>query len=265
MAVFIAVVVYIYHYMKYLRYLSFLVVLIGCRNPSKQAHHADTADSVISVKEPDHSRYPTRQDTILIVTEIGDTLRYGKAYFNRVVDEHPEFFKEYPDDPDEAYDNYGRKNGFPGEVGQDTYYTLYAYFLKQKNGAEPFALQRQKLVDIYSRINLLFGRLQYGGTFFMHQHWRILGYAEYAICLLPKDKSEHSKTYDITRQKELYIRSLRQLIADESSIDSETLGPEKKKRDRELNQIVDELDGLITELFYLRRAQAFHYGYYEYY
>ena len=164
-----------------------------------------------------------------------------------------------------AFDNYSRKNGFSGEVGQDAYYILYAYFLKQKNGAEPFAFQRQKLVDIYSRINLLFGRSQYAGTFFMHQHWRILGYAEYAICLLSKDKPEYTKTYDVTRQKELYTRSLQQLIADESSIDSETWGQEKKKCDRELNQIVDELDRLITGIFYLRRAQNFQYTYYEYY
>lgn len=95
--------------------------------------------------------------------------------------------------------------------------------------------------------------------------WCIIsGYAAYAVYLLPKDKQEYTKTYDMARQKDLYIRSLRQLIADESSVDVETLGQETKKRNQELNQIVDELDGLITELFYLRRAQAFQYRYYAY-
>lgn len=94
---------------------------------------------------------------------------------------------------------------------------------------------------------------------------RILGYAEYSIYLFPKEKNELEKTYDITKQKKLYIKSLRQLIEDESKIDFETLGQEKIIRNKELNTIVDELEKLITDNFYLRRAQEFQYRYYEYY
>lgn len=142
---------------------------------------------------------------------------------------------------------------------------MYAYFLKQRNGVTEFAQQRQKLIDIYSNINSLFGHFEYGGTYFGHQSSRILGYAEYSIYLLPKTKDDISKTYNITTQKELYVKSLRQLIEDESKIDFNTLGQEKIERTKKLNKIVDELDKLITDNFYLRRAQEFHYGYYEYY
>lgn len=83
--------------------------------------------------------------------------------------------------------------------------------------------------------------------------------------MLPKTKDDISKTYDITKQKEFYIKSLRQLIEDESKIDFETLGQEKIARNKNLNAIVDELDKLITDNFYLRRAQEFQYGHYEYY
>ena len=38
---------------------------------------------------------------------------------------------------------------------------------------------------------------------------------------------------------------------------------EKAKRMKELNKIVDNLDKLITDIFYLRKAQAFHYKYYN--
>ncbi|CAD0007029.1 hypothetical protein FLACHUCJ7_03104 [Flavobacterium chungangense] len=114
-------------------------------------------------------------------------------------------------------------------------------------------------------INSLFGHFQYGGTYFGHQKMRILGYAEYSIYLLPKENNEIEKTYDITKQKELYIKSLRQLIKDESEIDFETLGQEKIERNKKLNEIVDKLNTLISDNFYLRRAQDFHYGHYEYY
>jgi len=91
-----------------------------------------------------------------------------------------------------------------------------------------------------------------------------LGYAEYSIYLISEIKIE--KTYDITKQKELYIKSLRQLIEDESKIDFETLDKDKKsERKKELNKIVNELDSFITDIFYLRRAQEFQYEYYEYY
>ena len=53
---------------------------------------------------------------------------------------------------------------------------------------------------------------------------------------------------------------------DESTIDNNYLGNEDEriKRTKKLNKIVDELDSLITDNFYLRRAQEFHYGHYEY-
>ena len=80
-----------------------------------------------------------------------------------------------------------------------------------------------------------------------------------------KEKKNISKTYGIKKQKANYIESLRQLIEDESKIDFKTSGINKIERIQKLNKIVDELDKLITDNFYLRRAQEFQYGHYEYY
>ena len=222
-------------------------------------------DTLKKDPEVDNSNFYTKQDTVLIATEIGDTLKYSKKDFNSIVNKHKEFFEEYPANPDQAYFNDNDKEEFGSEVGQDNYFVLYAYFLKQKNGVKEFAKQRQKLIDIFSKINSLFGNFEYGGTYFGHQRSRILGYAEYSIYLLPKTKDEISKSYDIKYQKELYIKSLRQLIEDESKIDFNTLGKEKIERNKKLNKKVDDLDKLITDNFYLRRAQEFHYQHYEYY
>ena len=245
--------------------LTITIGLLSCNNQPKQVDKTTIANTDTKTTKVDNSKYYTQQDTILIATEIGDTLKYAKADFNNIVDKHTEFFEEYPDNPDQAYFNDNDKEEFGSEVGQDNYYALYAYFLKQKNGVKEFAQQRQKLIDIYSNINSLFRHFEYGGTYFGHQSRRILGYAEYSIYLLPKNKDDISKTYDITKQKELYIKSLRQLIDDESKIDFNTLGQEKIERTKKLNKIVDELDKLITDNFYLRRAQEFQYGHYEYY
>ncbi|RZJ89230.1 MAG: hypothetical protein EOO20_11540 [Chryseobacterium sp.] len=245
--------------------LTITIGLLSCNNQPKQVDKTTIANTDIKTSKADNSKFYTQQDTILIATEIGDTLKYAKSDFNKIVDEHPELFQEFPEHPDKLYYRFVNSVDFGSEQGQDVYYALYAHFLKQKNGITKYIQQRKKLIEIYSRINSLFGHLQYGGTYFGHQQMRILGYAEYSIYLFPKEKNELEKTYEITKQKDLYIKSLRQLIEDENKIDFETLGKEKIIRSQKLNAIIDEIEKLVTDNFYLRRTQEFHYSNYEYY
>ena len=245
--------------------MTITIGLLSCNNQPKQVDKTAIDNPDIKTIKIENSQYYTQQNTIIIATEIGDTLRFSKSDFNKIVDEHPELFQEFPEHPDKLYYRFVNSVDFGSEQGQDVYYTLYAYFLKQRNGIEKFAQQRKNLIEIYSKINSLFGDFQYGGTYFGHQQMRILGYAEYSIHLFPKVKNKFEKTYDITKQKELYIMSLRQLIQDESKIDFETFRQEKIRRTKKLNEIVDEIDNLITNNFYLRRTQEFHYSNYEYY
>ncbi len=245
--------------------LTITIGLISCNNQHKQVESIAINNTDKLISKVDNSKYYTQQDSVLISTEIGDTLKYSKSDFNSIVEKHTEFFKNYPENPDQTYFNGNDKEEFASEVGQDNYYVLYAYFLKQRNGVKEFSQQRRKLIEIYSNINSLFENFEYGGTYFGHQRSRILGYAEYSIYLLPKTKEDITKTYDITKQKKLYISTLRQLIEDESKIDFETLGKKKIERIKKLNAIVDELSKLITDNFYLRRAQEFQYLHYEYY
>ena len=230
--------------------------------------HANQDDSYIkkaNSKENRLSKYYIQTDSLIIHTEIGETARFSKKDINEIINNHPEFFDEIPISPDWSYNKYVNGVDFGSEVGKDAYYLLYAYFLKQKNGNKKYASQRIRLINIYSNINALFQKFQYGGTYFGHQHLRILGYAEYAIYLMPKEGELTDKKYNINQQKALYIKSLKQLIKDENQLDFDTPGKEKPERLKELHQIVDELDKLITNLFYLRRAQEFQYSNYEYY
>lgn len=216
------------------------------------------------VNQAERTKYYTQKDTLLVSTEVGDPLRFSKAEFNQIVDNHPELYSKFHHSADYLYYQYGNTGDFRSEAGQDSYYVLYAYFLKQKNGIETYMSQRNALVAIYSNINDLFAHFQYGGTFFGHQTLRILGYAEYSVYLYSIKNDKFEKTYNIATQKTLYIKSLRQMVADESNMDFETLGEEKVKRTKMMNQIIDKLDSLITDVFYLRRAQAFQYEHYEY-
>jgi hypothetical protein len=248
--------------------IMFALFVLGCNSQTaadkqRKAWIGDD-NSVFTQKE--ESGYYTNERFVEIITETHDTLKFTQQEFNTIVDAHPEFYQEWCTNPDYLYHKYGDSSDFGSEQGEDVYFTLYAYFLKQKHGVQEFAVPRRKLIDIYENLNSLFGHLQYGGSYFGHQRLRILGYAEYSICLYPRRTDILEKTYDITKQKALYINSLRQLIKDESTIDFETLGKsEKAARGQRLNKLVDKLESLITDIFYLRRAQAFQFDNYEYY
>lgn len=231
----------------------------------KYVNQNDSVSKIASAKKHKINQHYIESDSLIIPTEIGETLRFGKKEINEIIENHPEFFEESISSPDLTHHKYVKSIDFSSEAGKDIYYALYAYFLKQKNGVKKYGQQRLKLIGIYSKINSLFGNIQHGGTYFGHQGIRILGYAEYAIYIMPKEGERLEKTYNISKQKELYIKSLRQLIADEDKVDFNTITKEKSTRRKKLNKIIDELDKSITDLFYLRQAQQFQYVNYEYY
>jgi F0F1-type ATP synthase membrane subunit b/b' len=81
--------------------------------------------------------------------------------------------------------------------------------------------------------------------------------------VLSLDKENDTDQYDISKQKKLYIQTLRQIIEDESAIDFESLGQNKIDRIKKMNALVDEIDHLITNSYDLRCTQYFHYQYYS--
>lgn len=137
---------------------------------------------------------------------------------------------------------------------------VYTYFLKSKNGVEKYDSERQKMISIYKKINSLNSNINYGGTYYGHQYKRILGYAEFSIYDLINNKID--KSYEINKQGDLFIQSLNQYITDEVTMDGSLSKNEKKDRINELTSITDDLSKLITNSFYLRKAQEFQYRYY---
>lgn len=215
-------------------------------------------------------KYHTRKDTVYIFSQARDTLKFSREEFNDIIDNFPELYSMNTADPDSTYsiskiwvdlvDSSGNKNhiSFNSEVGQDVYYILYAYFLKQKNGIVKYSIRRKNLLVIYRTLNSLFGALNYGGTYYGHQYSRIEGYAEFSIFWFRHYEDYFDRPYDISKQKEFYIAGLKQLIIDEVKIDNNQIRErEKDERRKELFGLVDNLNKEITDNFYLRMAQSF--------
>ena len=251
--------------MKKIIYVLTLVVF-ACSVPSKDSKTLvnQTIEETNNESNSNFKQSNIEDDTLLIFPDIDDTLLYSKNDFQIIIEKHPEFFEEYIGHPDQLYYNHHEFEYFSSEVGQDNFYMIYAYFLREKVEGK-FSKKRKQLIEIYRNINRLHSRIQYSGTYFGHQYYRICGYAEYDLYYHSLDE-EFEKTYNISKQKKLYIKSLRQLIEDEMEIDFEVQSDHKKivERRKSLNEIVDKIERSITDIFFLRKAQAFHYKHYVY-
>lgn len=211
--------------------------------------------------------YYTTKDSVLLASFEDDVVYVLKNDFNDVVRKHPEFFVEYPTDPERTYAKNSDEQ-FMSEVGQDDYYLYYAYFLRNTNEMynidDDFNYQRNKAMIIYTRLNRIFGLLDGGGPGYMHLYRRTFGEAEYAVYLyaLTRDRDDFTVKYDITKQKDLFKQTLKQIVTDrlENTYDiNETEKPDLKE---ELFALINDIDSQITDSFYLTQAQQFYYNNY---
>jgi hypothetical protein len=208
--------------------------------------------------------YPDDKDTVAIQNDYGDTAVFTKGKLRQILKHYPELNRgALP--PDWAFakaELEDREFGdqFRSELGQDNYYQLYAYFHKIRHDKKKYQVERETLTNLYNHINYIFHILTHGGTYFGHQDARIEGYVEYDL----QSIDQYQKEFDISKQKELYINTLKQIINDEITVDADTPESEKPKLKNELLKTVNEIDSLITNYFYLKITQRFQYMYYQY-
>lgn len=253
-----------------------MLFLSACHNTQKKntvpLPETISADSKSSV---DKAQLYITADSIVIAENEFDTITYSKKEFNEIIDYFPTLNESVPVHPDISYaqsgyfrdikDSDGVKKhiSFGSEVGQDRYYILYAYFLKQRNQGVLLDQRRKNLTTIYQAVNDIFALLNYGGTFFGHQQRRICGYVQFGVYQYKTGKDFFTVDYDIAEQKNLYLKALRQVISDKIKTDNEI--PYKNSKDvkqKELYTYVTKLDSLITDNFYLKKAQEFQYSNY---
>ena len=215
----------------------------------------------------------TKQDNVYIE----DNLSYSKEDFNNIVLHFPALYLERVQSPDITYNLDSewvdiKENGkekridFGGRCGQDNFYKLYAYFLQKKDTLEKFKIMRKNLKEIFQAISDFNGILHYGGTFYGHMDERISADVEYSI--YSSNNDFYLKKYDIKNQKKAFIKSLLTQMNDEINNDVNMLisGNKHKniaKRKAELKKYIDKLDILITDYFYLKKAQEFNYSHYS--
>lgn len=250
--------------MKNLAFLLIAFLLFSCTNTDKKRKFSksDTSATQINTQKKSITDASDGKDTVNINIDLDDADKHTKTELRKILEKNPELNEKYISSPDECYAKRTTENDdYLSELGQDEYYALYAYFLRQKNSEKQYNQQREKLIDIYRDINSIYQKLAGGGTYFGHQYTRILGYAEYSICL-GKGNNYYIKNYNIAGQKNLYINSLKQHMYDEVNNDGELSPKEKSDKQLELLKTITDIDRLITNYFYLKMAERFQYSHY---
>lgn len=249
-----------------------LVLLVwGCQNAKVESRNVKI-DSTRK-QEKKTVKDTTRQGLVPVVF-YDDTINFAAQHLYLAKKTIPQFSEEFFQNPDEAYATRGMGyepkteeekafNTFGCEVCQDDYYLMYAYFLRQRNGETKHVEERKTLIALFRLINSLNGRLRGGGTYFGHQYNRIYAYAEYAVYTSNKDFDDEKK-YPIAKEKGFFIGGLKQKVLDDEryNFDVAVGAVAKKERKEELLQIVDQINKLISNHFYLKRAQGFQYSNY---
>lgn len=151
------------------------------------------------------------------------------------------------------------------------FYVLYGHFLKERNGKKADAALRERTKKSFKIINDIYREISDGHpSYFRHQEVCISGYAEFVVYNYLRFGKFLDKKYDITKQRQLYIQSLRREIldaeADPESIVYGYMGKhtdeERKRRVDTALQLVNELEPYIETYFDLKAVQQYQYGHY---
>lgn len=262
--------------------MIFFSFLLGCKEQKEKAISEKPVETLVNECLPRLTDDPKleKEEIIIYADNDGDSLIISKNEMNKIEALFPVFKADFPSNPNESYagnswKNYINQDGkedsftFGSEAGQDYFCLVYTYYLKQKNGDEKFKKERGILIELYRAINGLYQGLNYGGTYFGHQHKRLNADAEYSIYQLVIGKEYYEKKYDFKKQKKLYIQSLMQYVADEESQnaynqdDANDGKGKNSKRAKKLQEMIDVLENLITNYFYLNEVQKFETLYYK--
>jgi len=199
----------------------------------------------------------TQEDTLYISTS--PALKYFvlRDEYNKIVEQRKEFFSDTVSDPDFTYySNYDsfEETTFTSEIGQDTYYLWYTYFLKKRYAHDNYEAEREKLLELYNSINDIYAIIARGGTFFSHNKPRIQAYAEWDIYnhLVLKRAIPISES-DFKSEKEAFIeRNHRILESSESFKYWDSFTKEGRKATlQELQALFESLSKKIDTPYYL--------------
>lgn len=254
-------------------FLMVLICLISCNNKKTETKtEVKIKDEKISVQSLPIiiNDEKLEKENVIILDEEDNTISFTRNELNKIFILFPVFNEKNIKSPEESFlsdkvwkeyindegivDNYT----FGSEVGQDDFYLIYAYVHRNKG----FDVERKTLTNLFRAINNMYWKLNYGGTYFGHQHQRLVAEVEYSIYLLSQNKCECSDK-GFAKEKANFIKLLQNKIdkAEEENVYNEMDKVENKKkyndRVKEFRDIIDVIKKQTVNCFYLNQLKKY--------
>lgn len=223
---------------------------------------AEEQVEVIIEEEPnseliDYSDFYMKVDTVYLPNPSGYTFRVNQEEINHLIDSFPELFQEQMLAPKEAAEKAWKRKLIQCFADEDHFHIQYYYLMRKRNGEGFWTEPREKLQTMFMLLNDLSLCEGIGGNYHGHEIAHILADTEFDIYLLKNSQGLLHDSYDMSKQIHLYIECLRQWVRDENGLQLEYKGAEKVNREKEFQIIVDKLESVITNGYYLDQAREY--------
>lgn len=147
------------------------------------------------------------------------------------------------------------EENFSSLAGQDYYYKLYAYYLKNRNKSNKYQNERNTLNNLLLLLNDFMAIKAGGGSYYAHRFTRIPAYVEFEVYKL--NSTSHSLNQLNMNNKKKLIKMLKIKEKTNEEINYELVGLTKEEMEGELRDISLTIDKLIINDFYLNKCLDF--------
>jgi hypothetical protein len=207
-------------------------------------------------------------DSVKIVSKSGLILRYSKKDYASITKYFNKIFTDNVSSPQSSFSNYFDESSkskpmsvlFGGESGEDEFSVLYAHFLKKQNGEKKYETVRNELYELLNEMHNLYSYKARGGTYLFHLGERLESYVEYELYTNFKEDSIFVDKVNVAKQRELYIKLLRQQTNDFYEIYGKDDSLEETERRKKIcNEYIDKIEKYITKSSYLNALLQYQY------
>jgi len=253
--------------MQKLIFLLILIIGLSCQERVVKNKASERTLKNLSENESISKNDTTNlDDTTLIFNDV-DTIWISKTDLHLIESEFPEITSQFQIlHPDIAYlksikdidsnqkGNFFNEN-FSSLAGQDYYYAIYTYFLKNENRFIKYQNERNTLKNLFLLLNDFMSIKAGGGSYYAHRSARIQAYVEFEVLKL-YSTSHFLNQLDLKKKKD-FIQMLKIKEKDDEGIDYVFVGLTKQEIQEELEKIISNIDKLITNDFYLNKCLDF--------
>ena len=251
--------------MKHLIIILFLLAIIGLSCKDSSSKQDASLINQDTKAEQQFDLFDTTTNQIHFITLV-DTIKFNENFINQLRKEFPEIeevskllppYKVYKLCSNKIKTNKQKQlwSYFENHEGENNFLFVYAYLFKKKNFNPDYTIIRQDLIELLQLKNKFNSIMYPAEKYHKRKSIRIYADVEYEIQFLIKENI-NINTIPIEYNKKQYLNDLKSLV-DEVGADKRNRIPDVATWKQELLDLIEELEPLLTNHYYLKRCVEF--------